>query len=59
MRRVPDAWRAWAFALACAALAHGVALWWVGAAYAPSAPATPVQEGVARFVDWYKDFYQP
>lgn len=44
MRRVPDAWRAWAFALACAALAHGVALWWVGAAYAPSAPATPVQD---------------
>ena len=44
MRRVPAAWRAWALALACAALAHGVALWWVGAAYAPSAPATPVQD---------------
>lgn len=44
MRRVPAAWRAWALALACAALAHGVALWWVGAAYTSSAPATPAQD---------------
>ena len=21
------------------------------------APATPVQEGVAKFVEWYRDFY--
>jgi UDP-glucuronate 4-epimerase len=20
-------------------------------------PATPVEEGIARFVDWYRDFY--
>ncbi len=29
------------------------------AAWVGFTPATPVQEGVARFVDWYKDFYQP
>ncbi len=27
---------------------------WVG-----FAPSTPVREGVARFVDWYKNFYEP
>ncbi|QTD45293.1 NAD-dependent epimerase [Ottowia testudinis] len=27
---------------------------WVG-----FAPSTPVQEGVARFVDWYRGFYKP
>ncbi|MGB1478235.1 MAG: capsular biosynthesis protein CpsI, partial [Marinobacter salsuginis] len=21
-------------------------------------PATPVEEGIARFVDWYRDFYK-
>ncbi len=21
-------------------------------------PATPIEEGIARFVAWYKDFYQ-
>lgn len=29
------------------------------AAWVGFTPATPVQKGVARFVDWYKDFYQP
>jgi len=32
-----------------AALAH-----WIG-----FTPATPVREGVARFVDWYRGFYKP
>lgn len=29
------------------------------AAWTGFAPATPVQEGVAHFVHWYKDFYKP
>ena len=50
MRRLPAAWRAWALALACAALAHGLALWWVGTRHAPSTPATPVQALAAMAV---------